>query len=105
MAALPKLINGGYIADIIPSFGSVNMVAGELEREQPRADEKEADLVGMELAARAGYNPAAGISLWEKMSAASKGAPPQWMSTHPSGETRIETICSGKTVSSDLSLV
>lgn len=54
-----------------------------------RADETEADLVGMELGARAGYDPRAGITLWQKMSAASKGAPPQWLSTHPSGSTRI----------------
>jgi predicted Zn-dependent protease len=57
-----------------------------------RSDETEADLVGMELAARAGYDPRAGVSLWEKMSAASKGAPPQWLSTHPSGKTRIAEI-------------
>ena len=57
-----------------------------------REDESEADLVGMELAARAGYNPRAGVSLWQKMSAANKGAPPQWMSTHPSGKTRIKDI-------------
>lgn len=57
-----------------------------------RQDETEADLIGMELAARAGYDPRAGITLWQKMSQASKGAPPQWLSTHPSGETRITTI-------------
>lgn len=57
-----------------------------------REDESEADLVGMELAARAGYNPRAGVSLWQKMGAANKGAPPQWMSTHPSGSTRIKDI-------------
>ncbi|HEY1104128.1 MAG TPA: M48 family metallopeptidase [Burkholderiaceae bacterium] len=54
-----------------------------------REDETEADLVGMELGARAGYNPRAGITLWQKMAAANKGAPPQWLSTHPSGNTRI----------------
>jgi len=57
-----------------------------------REDESEADLVGMELAARAGYNPRAGVTLWQKMSAANKGAPPQWLSTHPSGNTRIKDI-------------
>ena len=57
-----------------------------------REDESEADLVGMELAARAGFDPRAGVTLWEKMSAASKGAPPQWLSTHPSGNTRIAEI-------------
>ena len=57
-----------------------------------RDDETEADLVGMELAARAGYDPRAGVTLWQKMSAANKGAPPQWLSTHPSGTTRIDEI-------------
>ena len=57
-----------------------------------RDDETEADLVGMELAARAGYDPRAGISLWNKMAAANKGAPPEWMSTHPSGGSRIKDI-------------
>jgi predicted Zn-dependent protease len=57
-----------------------------------RNDESEADVVGMDLAARAGYDPAAGVTLWQKMMAASKGAPPQWMSTHPSSGTRIKEI-------------
>ena len=42
-----------------------------------REDETEADLVGLELAARAGYDPRAGVTLWQKMAAASKGAPPR----------------------------
>ena len=57
-----------------------------------REDETEADLVGMELAARAAYDPRSGVTLWQKMSAANKGAPPQWLSTHPSGSTRIKEI-------------
>ena len=57
-----------------------------------REDETEADLVGMELAARAGFDPRAGVSLWQKMGAANKNAPPQWMSTHPSDGNRIAGI-------------
>jgi predicted Zn-dependent protease len=57
-----------------------------------RGDESEADLVGMELAARSGYNPAAGVTLWQKMQQAAKGAPPQFLSTHPSSSTRIQEI-------------
>ncbi len=57
-----------------------------------REDESEADLVGMELAARAGFDPRAGVTLWQKMAAANQSAPPQWLSTHPSGSTRIADI-------------
>lgn len=57
-----------------------------------RSNETEADLVGMELAARAGYDPRAAVSLWQKMSAASKSGPPQWLSTHPAGKSRIAEI-------------
>jgi predicted Zn-dependent protease len=46
----------------------------------------------MELAARAGFDPAAGVTLWKKMSAAARGAPPQWMSSHPNSESRIALI-------------
>ena len=57
-----------------------------------RDDETEADAIGLELAARAGYDPRAGVTLWQKMGAASKGAPPDWLSTHPSGKNRIKDI-------------
>jgi len=57
-----------------------------------REDESEADIVGMELAARAGYDPRAGVSLWNKMIEASKSAPPQFLSSHPSGPTRVADI-------------
>lgn len=57
-----------------------------------REDETEADLVGMELAARAGYDPRAGITLWQKMAVAAKGAPPEFISTHPSDGSRIKQI-------------
>ena len=55
-----------------------------------RSDETDADIVGLELAARAGYDPRAGITLWQKMGAGK--APPQWLSTHPSGKNREQEI-------------
>jgi predicted Zn-dependent protease len=57
-----------------------------------RDDETEADLVGLDLAARAGFDPRAGIVVWQKMAAVAKGQPPQWLSSHPSHGTRIAEI-------------
>ena len=58
-----------------------------------RSDETEADLVGLELAARAGYDPKASVSLWNKMAAASKQKGGlNFLSTHPSGPDRIRTL-------------
>ncbi len=65
---------------------------GLASRAFSRSDERDADLVGLELAARGGFNPRAGITLWEKMEKASKGAPPEFLSTHPASDTRIEEI-------------
>ena len=57
-----------------------------------RDDESEADLIGMELAARSGYDPGAGVTLWKKMASASKGKQIELLSTHPSGPSRISDI-------------
>jgi Zn-dependent protease with chaperone function len=57
-----------------------------------RDDESEADLVGLEIAARAGYRPEASVELWKKMLAASSGKGPEFMSTHPSGANRIQEL-------------
>jgi predicted Zn-dependent protease len=57
-----------------------------------RTDETEADLVGMDLAARAGFDPRAGIALWQKMSAINKNQPISFLSTHPAGKDRIKEM-------------
>jgi len=71
---------------------ALNMGSQLLTLKFGREDESEADLVGLDLAARAGYDPRSGISLWQKMLKASEGAPPEFMSTHPAGPTRIADI-------------
>jgi len=57
-----------------------------------REQETEADRIGVELAARAGFDPRAAISLWDKMGRLSGNSPPQWLSTHPSQASRQKDL-------------
>lgn len=58
-----------------------------------RTHESEADTIGLYLMAKAGFDPAQAIELWREMKKASGGsAPPEFMSTHPSNETRIKEL-------------
>jgi predicted Zn-dependent protease len=86
-SALSALLGLGTLGDAVMR-GSADLLTLKFSRE----DESEADALGLRLAARAGYDPRAGVTLWQKMLAANKGAPPQWLSTHPSGATRIRDI-------------
>ncbi len=94
-------INAGIVATGVGvalggSQGSMDMASmvANLTYNLPnsRLHETEADRIGVELAARAGFDPRAAVSLWQKMARVAGGAPPQWLSTHPSSDTRIRDL-------------
>ncbi len=82
-----QLLGLGQLGDVAASIGT-QLITLKFSR----TDETEADLVGLELAARAGYNPDASVSLWKKMTAASGGGGPGFLSTHPAGPDRIREL-------------
>ena len=70
--------------------GQISAVTFQLPHS--REQEAEADRIGLEVMARAGYDPNAAVSLWQKMSKAGGKGPPEFLSTHPSGESRIRDL-------------
>ncbi len=80
------------------SYGSAVSAANQIAHyvlvlPNSRENESEADAIGLELAARAGYNPRGSVTVWEKMINATKDKNTlEFLSTHPSGETRIEKL-------------
>lgn len=57
-----------------------------------RTHEREADLLGLDIMAEAGFDPRAAIDVWQKMQERAEGQPPEWLSTHPHPESRIEEL-------------
>jgi len=83
-----QLLGLGQLGDVAANLGT-QLLTLRFSRE----DETDADLVGLELAARGGYNPQASVTLWEKMGRAGGGAGgPGFLSTHPSGPQRIQQL-------------
>ena len=78
---------GQGAADVAGSIANVTF-----QLPHGREQESEADEIGLELMARAGYDPHAALSLWHKMAEAEKTAPPQFLSTHPSSGSRTRDL-------------
>lgn len=57
-----------------------------------RVQETEADVVGQRLMAEAGFDPAQAVNLWQNMISAGGGRPPEWLSTHPNPQSRIQEL-------------
>ncbi|MEK6627695.1 MAG: M48 family metallopeptidase [Bdellovibrionota bacterium] len=85
------LVMSGLVDEKYVKLGLVATVF--LALKYGRDQESEADTLGLELMARAGFNPEEAVTLWQKMGVASGGSKsPDWLSTHPSGDKRINDI-------------
>lgn len=96
MALATNLAITGYALtgerSAVAMSGAVLAAALAVQLPNSRQMEREADRIGIELAARAGYDPQAAVTLWQKMGALGNASPPPFLSTHPSTESRIRDL-------------
>lgn len=88
IAVLGAALNMGSLTqDLLDKAATV-----AIQLPNSRGKETEADRIGLELTARAGYDPRGAISVWKKMMANGNGHPPEFLSTHPNPESRMQDI-------------
>ena len=89
LSVASQLLGFGQMGDVVANVGTKLLTL-----KYSRDDETEADLVGLEIAARGGFKPEASVQLWKKMLSATNGGKgqPGFLSTHPSGNNRIHEL-------------
>lgn len=88
-SAAGALLGGGSTGDLVQLGAQLG-----LSLPYGRAQESEADVVGLVYMSDAGFDPRQSVQLWKNMAEKSKGAPPEFLSTHPSSDTRIDDLIS-----------
>ncbi len=87
------VLGGGYARQTAAASSAVNPISTYLVMfPHTRTQETEADIVGLEYMARAGFDPRESVELWKAMEAKNASSVPEYMSTHPSSETRINDL-------------
>ena len=88
-----QLLGTGGVTSQLALQGAALATTVGVQLPNSRQQESEADRIGIELAARAGYDPNAAVALWRKMiQATGQTGKSDWLSTHPAGERRIEAL-------------
>jgi predicted Zn-dependent protease len=89
---LAMLSTLGYWTLGIPDVFSNLLLSLAFDLPNTRTQESEADFIGLMMMAQSCYNPEGAVSFWQRMAKIAKGAPPEFLSTHPADKRRVENI-------------